>query len=172
MNSTTPSNPGRSALILPAASVILCAWLATPSLVAASGNDLYARGLPLAFLIWLVALLIYFTNKALTAKPHSHFWIALALLLCVLGSISQMRVILHLSLACSIIGFCGLRFSGVLALIGAVSWLPATGWFLSHVKTGGLMGWERPLFASLLCVGVFILSHFKTQPPISIHSNS
>jgi hypothetical protein len=157
----------RSSILLPLATVCLVAWLAVPTLIAASGNDLYARGLPLAFLIWLAPLVHYYGLMRSTSKPHCHFWIALALLFCVLGSMSGFRILYHLSLAAAIPGFCGLRYTGILALIGASSWLPASGWFLSHFKTGGLMGWERPVAASLFSIVLVMLTLSIAKRPLS-----
>jgi hypothetical protein len=167
MTLTSPPATERSSLLLPLATVGLVAWLAVPTLIDASGNDLYAKGLPLAFLIWLAPLVHYFWVMRSTSKPHCHFWIALALLCCVLGSMSDFRIFYHVSLAAAITGFCGLRFTGILALMGAASWLPASGWVLSHFKTGGLMGWERPLAASLMSVVLVVLTLSFTKRPLS-----
>ncbi|MEI6674116.1 MAG: hypothetical protein WCO57_02955, partial [Verrucomicrobiota bacterium] len=42
--------------------------------------------------------------------------------------------------------------------LAALAWLPASGWFLSHWKTGGLGGWERPALAAMMALLLLTLS--------------
>jgi hypothetical protein len=114
--------------LLPLAVLGLAAWQGAAGLVAAWGNDLYARGAPWAFGLWLAT--------AVLARPRGSesrplVWVAVSLLCCVAASISGLQVMNHLALAIAV-------------------WLPASGWFISRWITGGLSGWERPL-AALAC---------------------
>lgn len=167
----TPPPTDRFRILLPAATVALVAWLAAPSLAEAATTDLYNRGLPLALAIWLAPQVFYALKLRSPAKPHSHFWIGLALLLCVLGSMSDFRVLYHLSLAAAVPGFCGLRVSGLIAFMGAASWLPATGWLISRFKTSGLIGWERPLAATLISLLLLVVTLRLANRNSTHHSN-
>ena len=153
----TTRTPAASASVmaLPVATLALAIWQAVPALVEAWQDDLYARGAPLAFVIWLGLFALYFLRireRILTPRTE---WIAVSLFLCAAGSMSGLRVLQHLALAAAIPGLLGLRFTGFIAVASAVTWLPASGWFLSHWQAGGLLGWERPLL-SLLTGAVLI----------------
>ncbi|MEI6654176.1 MAG: hypothetical protein WCP45_05355 [Verrucomicrobiota bacterium] len=53
------------------------------------------------------------------------------------------------------------------AVVAALAWLPASGWFLSHWQVGGLSGWERPVVASLMAFFLLALSRVSHCPPHS-----
>jgi hypothetical protein len=163
MNAALSPIKERPGLLLPLATVCLVGWLALPSLITAWGNDLYAKGLPLAFLIWIAPQLYYFSLVRSSSKPHSHFWIGLSLFFCVLGSMSDFNILYHLALAAAIPGFCGLRGAGLLAFIGAGSWFSALGWAISHFIKGGLMGWERPFVAALISLVIYYSARSVTK---------
>lgn len=147
MKPPTPSSP--PGIALPLATSALAAWQAVPSLIDGWRTDLYSRGAPLAFLIWLVPLAIVFFKQR--AAPGLG-WIGLSLFLCAAGSMGEVNLLLHLALATAIAGLSGLALSGFVATLAAAAWLPASGWFLSHLKSGGLAGWERPVFAALVAL--------------------
>lgn len=159
-------------LALPLAVLGLTAWNALPTLVEAWRFDLYARGAPLAFVIWLAA------QGWLVAKGrHSPFrpclvWIALSLALATAGSMSGLRVLHHLAFAVALPGILGLRVSGLLAIAAAPAWLPATGWFVSHWKAGGLVGWERPAYSSLLALFLLVFSQLTAKDSHTNHPHS
>lgn len=150
------------AAILPLAVIALAAWLAGPSLLAAWRDDVYARGAPLAFGIWTLALV---SRRPRGASERGFLWLALALAGIVLGSLAGLRVALHGALAAAVIGGCAAGWlRGLIGLAAALSWLPASGWFLSHAIGGGLQGWERPLLALALGIAlVFTPSSFPRK---------
>lgn len=164
MNQAHPQNPKRSSLILPAATMILCSSLAIPSLLAASQNDLYSKGSILAFIIWLLPQIFLFIKKIDKTKRHSNFWIIMSLGLSILSTITQLRVISHLAMAASITGFCGNRYSGLLTFGASIAWFPAAGWIASRFVTGGLAGWERPLFCAIISTVIYFIIRSKTRP--------
>ena len=157
-------------MALPLAVLGLAAWQALPTLVEAWGNDLYTRGAPLAFGLWLAPQgWVFFQQRHLAPKPCLA-WLGISLLLCTAGSMTSLRVLHHLALATALPGLLGLGLAGCVTTAAAAAWLPATGWLLSHWKTGGLAGWERPAFASimalvLLACSRFCLPHPHSAPP-------
>ena len=152
------------ALALPLAVLALTAWQALPSLTEAWGNDLYARGAPLACAVWLALQVWWRFKNRRTPAPPNLIWLGLALLLCVAGVMTELRVLQHLALACALVGAFGWRCGGLVALATALAWLPASGWFLSHWKCAGLVGWERPAFASSLAVFLLACARFTPSP--------
>jgi hypothetical protein len=133
--------------LLPLAVLGLAAWQGAAGLVAAWGNDLYARGAPWAFGLWLAT--------AVLARPRGSesrplVWVAVSLLCCVAASISGLQVMNHLALAIAVPALLGFSLPGLAVIASAAVWLPASGWFISRWITGGLSGWERPL-AALAC---------------------
>jgi hypothetical protein len=140
-----------SGIALPLATSALAAWQAVPSLIEAWRTDLYSRGAPLAFFIWLVPLAIVFFKQRAAPGPG---WIGLSLLLCAAGSMAGVNLLQHLALATAVAGLSGLRFYGFVTTAASAAWLPASGWFLSHMKSGGFAGWERPVFAVLMALVV------------------
>ncbi len=160
-----PSPPSSfSAIALPLATSALAAWQAVPSLIEGWRTDLYSRGAPLAFLIWLVPLAIVFFKQR--AAPGLG-WIGLSLFLCAAGSMGGVNLILHLALATALAGLSGLRLSGIVTTMAAAAWLPASGWFLSHLKSGGLAGWERPVFAALVAL-LIVVPQLKPSSSTSV----
>lgn len=152
-------------MTLPLAVLGLAAWQALPTLVEAWNNDLYAAGAPLAFGLWLASQgWVYFKQCHLATKPCLA-WLSLSLLLCSAGSMTDLRVLHHLALATAVPGLLGLGLGGVITSAAAPAWLPATGWFLSHWNTGGLIGWERPSFASIMALLLLAIARFILPPP-------
>ena len=155
-------------LALPLAVLGLAAWNALPTLVEAWQCDLYARGAALAFGIWLIP-----QGWLVIKGRHTPFhpclaWIAVSLVLGVAGSMSGLRVLHHLAFAIAVPGVLGLRTSGLLVIAAAPAWLPATGWFVSHWKAGGLAGWERPAYSTILAIFLLVFSHRRAK---DIHAN-
>lgn len=165
MKSIDHPTPDIRGISLPLATLGLCAWHAFPSLAAAWGNDLYSRGAATAFVIWLLSQCIIMFGTPSLRTSSRHGWIIIALILCVTGSMSELRAIQHLALAAAVPGLLGLGFTGVTSFASAATWMPASGWFLSHVISGGLAGWERPASAMLfaLCF-TCIIRHFRLHP--------
>jgi hypothetical protein len=146
----------------------LTAWKAFPTLAEAWQHDLYARGAPLAFAIWLATQAwLFFKNRG-QSTDQGIAWLGFSLLLCAAGSLSGLRVLHHLALATAVPGLLGLRFAGLATTAAALAWLPASGWFISHWKSGGLTGWERPVFVTFL--SIILLVRFQTAPK-TLHSN-
>ena len=169
MTSRPPIRNAIQDLVLPLAVVVLTALQAVPSIFEAWGNDVYAHGAPLACVIWLAPQVWWrMINRHAPAQPRL-IWLGLALLLCVIGTMTELRVLQHLALACSITGAFGWRFFGFVTNATALAWLPASGWFLSHWKSSGLVGWERPVFAFILAI--FLLARVSYASRAS-HANS
>lgn len=165
----SPAEPRRAAAFaLPAAVVALASYHALPTLLAAWGSDLYSRGAPLGFALWWVLLGWVFFRKAKPAQP-STVWMLVALGLCLAGAMGGLRVLYHLALAASVAAFLGSFAQGLFGMMAAVAWLPASGWFLSHLKMGGLNGWERPLTVLLLAPLLLFIRppHLPTSHPKS-----
>jgi hypothetical protein len=137
----------------------LAACNALPTLIEAWSNDLYARGGSLAFGIWLAPQGFLFLKKPHFFSGHSGLaWVVASLLLVTAGSMTGMRALQHLALACAFSGLLGSRLVALAALAAAPAWLPATGWFVSHWMSGGLAGWERPTFAALMALVLLVLA--------------
>jgi len=83
-----------------------------------------------------------------TAGPHLALWIVLSGLLCMMGSMTSLRVCHHLAFAAALCGLTVRGLRGWVAAVGALSWLPACGWLVSSISSGGLTGWERPVLAA------------------------
>ncbi|MEI6673592.1 MAG: hypothetical protein WCO57_00285, partial [Verrucomicrobiota bacterium] len=97
---------------LPLAVLGLAAWQALPTLIGAWSHDLYARGAPLAFGIWLATQGWLVLNNRHLGAPASVGWLVVALLLCAVGAMSGLRVLHHLALACAVAGLPGWRLGG------------------------------------------------------------
>jgi hypothetical protein len=157
---------------LPLAVLGLTAWHALPTLVQAWGSDLYAAGAPLAFGLWLASQgWLYFKHRSLAAHPCMVL-LVVSLLLCAAGSMCGLRVLQHLALATAVPALSGWKPGACVTMVAAPAWLPATGWFLSHWKSGGLAAWERPAFAGLMALLLVVLARFcdppsHPQPPAS-----
>ncbi len=168
----TPSPPTRNLLqsfTLPIAVLALSAWQALPTITEAWRYDLYARGAPLACAIWLIPQIWWrFSFRHTPIAPRAA-WLGLAMLLCIAGAMTELRVLQHLALASALAGTFGWRFSGFVTIATALTWLPASGWFMSHWKNAGLVGWERPVLASSLGVFLLVRARCKRQ---SFHANS
>lgn len=162
-----PSPSGIAGLALPLAVLGLTAWVAFPTLAEAWQHDLYARGAPLAFAIWLATQgWLFFKNRS-HATAQSMAWLGLALFLCMAGSLSGLRVLHHLALATAVPGLLGLKFAGLTTTAASLAWLPATGWFISHWKSGGLSGWERPVVVAILSIILLASVRTTANPPPS-----
>jgi hypothetical protein len=167
MNAESHTRTGSLGLALPLAVLGLAAWHALPTLSEAWGNDLYARGAALACGIWLAPQgWLLFQNRKSPTLP-SLAWLAVCLLLCAAGTMTGLRVLHHLALATAVPGVLGLRLGGLVTTAAAPAWLPASGWFLSHWKSGGLVGWERPAFAASMAVLLLVLVRHSPKPPHS-----
>jgi hypothetical protein len=94
---------------------------------------------------------------------------AVSLVLCTAGSMTGLRVLHHLALATALPGLLGLGLGACVTIAAAPAWLPATGWFLSHWKTGGLAGWERPAYASVMALLLLVAARFSHPPSHSSH---
>jgi hypothetical protein len=150
--------------ILPMAVLGLAAWHALPTLIEAWGSDLYSAGAPLAFGLWLASQgWLYFKQRQL-AGPPCMVLLVLSLLLCAAGSMCGLRVLHHLALATAVSALPGWKLGACITTSAAMAWLPATGWFLSHWKSGGLAGWERPAFAGLMALLLVGLSRISGPP--------
>ncbi len=145
---------------------ILTAVLALPSLWDAWQNDLYAYGGFIAFLVWLSSLGMASFWRCHVRRDRSTFWIILAALLCMAGSMTSLRVCHHLALACALSGLARPPRQGWLAAAAALSWLPASGWLISRVSVGGLAGWERPTLAAMTAI-IWLSSLYPFQRPRS-----
>ena len=166
MNPAPRSTTTGLGLALPLAILGIAACNALPSLAEAWRVDLYARGAAIAFAIWLIPSAWRIFQQRGFAKPCL-VWLALALVLGTAGSMSDLRVLHHLALATAVAGAFGWRSPGLVLLVAAVTWLPATGWFLSHLMSGGLAGWERPLGSTLLSIlllAITLPSHTQLLP--------
>ncbi len=180
-----PADPpsDRLGMSLPLAMLGLAVWQAFPTLIEAWSHDLYARGAPLAFAIWIATQgWLFFKNRHLPA-PASVAWLAASMMLCTAGAMSGLRVLHHLALACAVAGLPGrharatvaplftpaaaltkLTILGITA-VTVLAWLPASGWLLSHWRAGGLGGWERPALAALMALFLLTLSRASAPPP-------
>ena len=156
-------------MVLPLAILGIAVCNALPSLIEAWRVDLYAHGAAIAFMIWLIPSAWRFLKQRQFTRPCL-VWLAIALVLGTAGSMSDLRVLHHLALATAVAGAFGWRTSGILLLAAAATWLPATGWLLSHWLSGGLAGWERPLSAILLSILLLALTRSPHTQPLQNHS--
>jgi hypothetical protein len=150
-------NEGREGLLSGIFLSVLSAVLALESLWNAWWHDPYSAGGFLAFLIWLSLLGI--ASYRLGGQGNT-FCVVLSALLCIVGSITSLRVCHHLAFACALCGLAVPIKYGWLAAVAALSWLPATGWFVSRFFAGGLAGWERPT-ACIILASVFIICWYQ-----------
>lgn len=163
-----PSKSELHGLALPLAVLALAAWNAVPPLIGAWRDDLYARGALPAFGIWLAVPVWLFFRKRPFAVHPCFFWLVLALLFSMAGSMTGLRVLHHLSLTVAVPGLVGLRIGGIATALAALAWLPVTGWLLSHYIAGGLAGWERPLYASIMGLLFFGFTRMVARPKYPI----
>ncbi len=156
----------RLGLALPAGVLALTAWKAYGPMMIACRDDIYANGVPLALAVWLLPQAwIFHRDRGKEPSSISPLLLGGALLLCVAGSMSSLRILVNLALACAVPGFFRLGWSTAIpTLLFAPVWLPATGWFISKVKTGGLDGWERPLAALAGSLLVLAIHHRGLKP--------
>ncbi|MEI7911816.1 MAG: hypothetical protein WCK77_19465 [Verrucomicrobiota bacterium] len=167
MTSVPPTRNAQHGMALPLTVLALTAWQALPTLAAAWHNDLYARGAALAGVIWLAPQGWWWFKQRHCPAPPNLTWLAVALVLCATGTVTELRVCEHLALATAFAGAFGWRFVGFVTTATALAWLPASGWFLSHWTTAGLVGWERPVLASSLALFLLVrgrFTHPATQP--------
>lgn len=145
----------------------LSAYLALPSLLDAWRHDPYSSGGFLAWLAWLGSLGIISCRWRGTCTGHAMVWIVCSAVLCALGSMVSLRVCHHLAFVCALCGIAApLPRAGWLAVVGGLSWLPASGWCISGMLKGGLTGWERPALA--VAVGLLLSVAFKPRSSPSI----
>ena len=112
--------------------------------------------------------MVVFGKPGPRAAPNA-VWITAALVLCAAGSMSGMRALQHLALAAALPGLLGSGFTGIASVAAAATWMPASGWILSHLEKGGLKGWERPSAAIVFSLIFAILSRrhpARTSPII------
>ncbi|MGD7652025.1 MAG: hypothetical protein ACQCXQ_02335 [Verrucomicrobiales bacterium] len=148
---TTHDSQYRGNLVVAVVIAALASFLAFPSLVEAWRTDLYARGGPAAFAIWILThIVVFILNR--NQSRHPARWTTIAALTCAAGSVADLRVLLHAGLALAFTGLAGFRFTGLASAVAALSWMPAAGWFISRLRAGGLDGWERPLVATAFAV--------------------
>lgn len=133
----------------------LAAGKALPSLLAAWETDLYSRGAILAFGIWCLPLVAAGLKSRLS--PNRIFLTA-GIIALVVGSVAEVNAVKHLSLAITITAALPIRFSPYIMLAASVCWIPAAGWFLSHLIQEGLGGWERPTLAAMSLLILFPLA--------------
>lgn len=153
---------GGIGLLLPFAVLLVTIWKAFPTLTAAWNNDLYSRGGMIAFAIWTATQIgLAFLSRRVGLRGR-FFWVAASLGFFAIAGLSELNVFYHLSLACAVPGFLGLRMMGVFVVIASAVWLPATGYFVSNWKAGGLSGWERPGLA--LAFAVFAIGLGLAKP--------
>lgn len=169
MNPAKSHSTPRHGIALPLAVLALCAWNALPSLGAAWGNDLYARGAAAAFTIWLLSQCVVVLGKPGPRATPNAAWITAALVLCAAGSMSGMRALQHLALAAALPGLLGSGFTGIASVAAAATWLPASGWILSHIEKGGLKGWERPSAAIVFALVFAFLSRRHPAVTSPVH---
>lgn len=156
------TNPETGRMMLPLAVVGLSLWHAFPSLFEAWSVDLYARGAASAFVIWLAILGIPSICKKMLHEPFLA-WSAISLVLIALGAMTEIRAVHHLALAFAVTGTMGLKISGLLSVAAAITWMPAAGWVISHWKTDGLVGWERPTIALFMISPLAVISCRSSQ---------
>jgi len=152
--SESPSHPSRA--LLPLAVFTLAAVRAVPGLVEGWQTDVYARGGLVAFVIWVVPA-VYRVARPSTGRGTGFLWMLLALLAGVAGAGTSMRVLDNISLACAVAAIARPRDLQLLWAPLCVSWMIASGWFISRLKGGGLTGWERPALAALGTLMFFLL---------------
>lgn len=168
MNPAPRSTTSTLGLALPLAILGIAACNALPSFTEACRHDLYAHGAAVAFAIWLAPSLWRILMQRASIRPCL-LWLVLALVLGTAGSMSDLRILHHLALAAAVAGAFGWRTSGLLILAASATWLPATGWILSHWMSGGLTGWERPLGATLLSILLLALTRSPHTQPLQNH---
>lgn len=133
----------------------LAAGKALPSLLAAWENDLYSRGALLAFGLWSLPL---FASGLKSRLSPNRLFLAAGIFALVIGSVAQVNAVKHLALALTLTAALPIRFSPSLMLAASFCWLPAAGWFLSHLVQEGLGGWERPTLAAMSLLILFPLA--------------
>lgn len=147
--------------------LVLTAYLALPSLVDAWAHDLYSRGGAAAFAIWIIALIVSWFPLCQKAEGPSIFWSVCAALLCAMGSMSSLRVLYHAALVLALVNRSKFAVKpAMLAALCALTWLPSAGWIISRFHAGGLVGWERPIMASLAGIVLF-LAHRRSTSTLS-----
>lgn len=143
---------------------ILSAALALPSLWHAWWHDPYSSGGFAAFVLWLAALGIAGHRLRRSSANHVLLWIVVAAFLCVVGSMTSLRICHHLAFAVALGALAvPAKCSGMFVLAG-LSWMPATGWLISRFLVGGMAGWERPLMASSAAALAIICLHHFSKP--------
>lgn len=164
----TPDQKTGVGIALPITVCVVTLARAMPSILEAWRIDLYARGAWIAFIIW-VAVQAY----ARFTSPRRHeqetaWWLAAALAAGCLGALCNMRVFDSISLSFAITGLFSVGWTSTICVAAAATWIPATGWLISHFWNGGLSGWERPL-AALVFSALFITVNRwrKNHPPFS-----
>ena len=156
-------NQGRDGLLAGLFLMILSAFLALPSLGDAWWHDPYSAGGFLAFLVWLSSFGTGFGRPRHPGGEGNTWWIVLSALLCAAGSITSLRVCHHLALACALCSLAAPKNEGWLVGVSALSWLPASGWFISRFSPGGLVGWERPTAAATAVLILLIRLHRNSR---------
>jgi hypothetical protein len=162
MSESSLTHEGRENLAAGLFLSALSCVLALPSLWQAWCDDRYSVGGGIAFLLWLVSLWLAADPLHRRARQRVMPWIVLATLLCMLGSMTSLRICHHLALATA---FGSLVVPALLRwlLTGfALCWIPATGWILSRFTLGGLNGWERPALASIsIILSLYLVRRMK-----------
>lgn len=157
MNAHSETGVGKEELMACGFFTVLSGALALPSLCEAWMHDLYAVGGWIAWLIWLLSLGITSARLRRKATGNTITWIVLAATLCGLGALTTLRIFYHLAFASALCGIAAPANRAWLAVVGALSWLPASGWLISRWHIGGMVGWERPALAATVGLTSFLL---------------
>jgi hypothetical protein len=167
MNPPNDSPAESLGIVLPLAVLGLASCLALPSLVAAWSHDVYARGALLACAFWLAPpVWLWIKNRKSPATP-CFAWLAVCLLLCTAGVLMDLRVFYHLAFASSIAAMSGSPLAGLVITLAAFTWLPVTGWVLSHWQSGGLDTWQRPALSALITLILLALSLLRPKTTLA-----
>ncbi len=88
----------------------------------------------LALLIWLTPVL---RDKGRGVFISGQRWQVMAVVLAALSAIADLRLLAHIGLALLVFGAAPAsrqrRLSSAVWLLSAISWMPASGWLLSHL---------------------------------------
>lgn len=114
--------------------------------------DVYARGAGIIFLLWLVpAIVVCIGDWRRNAWRMDAGLLWLSLALCLVGVVGSLNIARHLALAFALAGATRSAPRKLVWLVGAFSWLPATGWLARDIPGNGL-----PLRIVILAFGLIL----------------